>query len=650
VCHNETELEDLKDLRAEVRKFLILTNERKKMSKTTLRKRISLVAVTALTAGVLSVVTAPVASANLNGLPTQVFADGELGVATGTNTTGATVVTGAGTGALSLGLLYKDASSTTAQTATALVGGALVLGTKAHASAATAVAFVVSGGTLGTAVGGGGTQPITVARYSADLKTATLGHTNSTMVAIRWALPSTAGTYTVSAYRSTDAANVNFTAATSTLDVAANGAIIGTVTVTVVAAAAAAGPVVGYSTCTTNNGGTVTPASTDYASAFVNGNSAYINMQMVNSYLQANTLEGNIVVTSSSADSVVAIGGTSVAAGTGSTVVAYGTAVAGDDSVVRVNQATAGKPVTTTVTITFNGAVICTKTITIRGAVDSMVISNVSSVESDGNGTANAAWLADGTLRDAHMYIQLKDSAGNTVLPGDQTSSNTGYNEFTMDAASVSNLVTAFTVANGDQATSLSSSSVPYNYSAGKYTCGANQYGTQKVTVKHTSAATGKITTGTFDARCAGDAYTYTASFDKASYNQGEIATLTVSFKDSKGNAANAVTEVGASEMIVPMMTFVTATGAASTTTKADGTKAYTLTVGTTTGMTAGTYSGIIDFTGLTAVAATKQTVTYKLSTGSSDVSFTEVLKSVVALIASINKQIQALQKLILKR
>ena len=405
-----------------------------------------------------------------------------------------------------------------------------------------------------------------------------------------------------------------------------------------------------YSTCTTNNSGTLAPASTDYSSAFVNGNSAYINMQMINAYLQANTLEGNIVVTSSSADSVVAIGGTSVAAGTGSTVVAYGTAVAGDDSVVRVNQATTGKPVTTTVTITFNGATICTKTITIRGAVDSMVISNVSSVESNGLGEANVAWLADGTLRDAHMYIQLKDSAGNTVLPGDQTSSNTGNSEFTIDAASVSNLVTAFTVESGDQATSLSSSAVPYNYSAGKYTCGASQYGTQKVTVKHTSAATGKITTGTFDARCAGDAYTYTASFDKASYLQGEIATLTVSFKDSKGNAANAVTAVGASEMIVPMMTFVTATGSATTTTKADGTKAYTLTVGTSTGMSAGTFNGIIDFTGLTAVAATKQTVTYKISTSTSDVSFTEVLKSVVALIASINKQIQALQKLILKR
>ena len=98
------------------------------------------------------------------------------------------------------------------------------------------------------------------------------------------------------------------------------------------------------------------------------------------------------------------------------------------------------------------------------------------------------------------------------------------------------------------------------------------------------------------------------------------------------------------------MMTFVTATGSATALTKANGDMVYTLTVGTTTGMTAGTYSGIVDFTSLTAVAATKQTVTYKLSTGGDTTTNADVLKSIVALIASINKQIQALQKLILKR
>jgi hypothetical protein len=45
-----------------------------------------------------------------------------------------------------------------------------------------------------------------------------------------------------------------------------------------------------------------------------------------------------------------------------------------------------------------------------------------------------------------------------------------------------------------------------------------------------------------------------------------------------------------------------------------------------------------------------KITVPYSIKSSSSVVSNAEVLKSIVALIASINKQIQALQKLILKR
>jgi len=624
------------------------------MSTKTIKKRIALAAVTALTAGVISAVTAPAASANLVGINSQAFVAGQLGVAHGTNTTGATVTSGDGTAALSLGLLYKDTSSTTAQTATALAGGALVVGTL-H-SAATATAFVVTGGTLGTPVGGAGTLAVTSSRYSNDLKTLTVGGTNATGIAVRWALPSTAGTYTISAYRSTSAANVNYPSV-ATGDVVANGELFGVVTVTVVASAAAAGPVVANSTCSIATAATNSPASADSQVTFLNGQSAYVNMALRDAYLSSNATEGNIVATVTG-DAVVNIGTGTVSAGTGSTVVAYGKGTSGDDNSIRVSQATAGAPVTTTLTVTFNGATVCTKTFTIRGAPASMVISNVSSVK-DGGNAAVAGWLADGTTRDAHMYITLKDSAGNTVLPGDQTlggissstvGTNGGSTEFSIDSASVTNLITGFVVESGDQATSISSSLAPWNASAAKYTCGSSQFGTQKVTIKHTSAATGKVITGTFDARCAGNAYTYTASFDKASYTQGEIATLTVSFKDSGGRAANSQTAPGAVDMVMPMMGFVTATSVAGALPKADGTMVYTLTVGTTSGITAGTYNGIVDFTGLTAVAATKQTVTYKVGTGSTDVSFSEVLKSVVALIASINKQIQALQKLILKR
>jgi hypothetical protein len=51
---------------------------------------------------------------------------------------------------------------------------------------------------------------------------------------------------------------------------------------------------------------------------------------------------------------------------------------------------------------------------------------------------------------------------------------------------------------------------------------------------------------------------------------------------------------------------------------------------------------------GASAVKAVTATLVVKESTAS--VSNAEVLKSIVALIASINKQIQALQKLILRR
>ena len=59
----DTELEDPQDLRAEIGKCPISTNERKNMSTKTLRKRIALVAVSALGAGLLSVVAVPTASA-----------------------------------------------------------------------------------------------------------------------------------------------------------------------------------------------------------------------------------------------------------------------------------------------------------------------------------------------------------------------------------------------------------------------------------------------------------------------------------------------------------------------------------------------------------------------------------------------------------
>jgi hypothetical protein len=609
------------------------------MSTKTLRKRISLVAVTALTAGVLSVVVAPAANANIAAQTTIMPTDDvEFKVATGTNITGAPIVA-ASTSAKSLGLVYKDASTTTAQTATVLAGGGLVL--IVAGAAATSTAFSATGGTFSNPGGAGTTsamaaQAVLTKEYGAGNTALMLGSTDATDVAVLWNAPTTVGTYTVSGFRSTNTTNFEALADRG------NGTNIGNITVTVVAAAASDAPVVAYSTCVTDTDGTLSSTS-DSTSIVQNGNSWYVNFLLRNAYVSPVSTNGNLVVTSSSADAVVSIGSGTHAVGTGTTVVTYSTGADATKDSIRVAQATAGKPVTTTITLTYDGAVVCTKTVSIRGEAASMVFSSISSVKT-GGATANARWIADGSTRAGHYKVTLKDAAGNTVLPASGS-------EFSADAASLTTTVTALAVAEDSEASGLASADVAQGWdgSVGTFTCGPNA-GSSKVKLKHTTTATGKIITGEFTARCAGDAYTYTASFDKASYNQGDIATLTVKFVDSKGNPANSQTQVGASSIILPMMTFVSATGAATTLTKEDGSVVYTLTVGTETGMTAGTYTGIIDFSGLTAVAATKQNVTYKVGTGSQDVTFTEVLKSVVALIASINKQIQALQKLILKR
>jgi hypothetical protein len=106
------------------------------MSIKTINKRIALVAVAALTAGVFSAVSATQASANIVGGTNAIPTDAKWNVATGSNTGASAVTTfvGADTNTAaavanlrSKGLVYKDASSETAQTATMLVGGTLTL-------------------------------------------------------------------------------------------------------------------------------------------------------------------------------------------------------------------------------------------------------------------------------------------------------------------------------------------------------------------------------------------------------------------------------------------------------------------------------------------------------------------------------------------
>jgi hypothetical protein len=255
-------------------------------------------------------------------------------------------------------------------------------------------------------------------------------------------------------------------------------------------------------------------------------------------------------------------------------------------------------------------------------------------------GVAGHNWRIYDVQNPDLFTVVASDSAGNIVsTPAD-------LGTYSADAATLT--TTVQTVSVNTRSTSASSTA-DGRFNFGSWQCGAIA-GQANVKIKFTTTGSGKVVTSdAFTARCADAPYTFTASLDKAAYTQGEIATVTLQFLDSKGNKANTVTAPGASSFTLPMMTSIDWGTTASAVTKTDGTLVYKYTVGSTTvATTAGTYTGTISYTSLAAAATA--TPTYKISTGSTDVSFTEVLKSVVALIASINKQIQALQKLILRR
>ena len=63
--------------------------------------------------------------------------------------------------------------------------------------------------------------------------------------------------------------------------------------------------------------------------------------------------------------------------------------------------------------------------------------------------------------------------------------------------------------------------------------------GTYDLAVKATNASLATITSPVFKISCAGNPQTFTAALDKASYAPGEIATLTITAKDSSGNPTN---------------------------------------------------------------------------------------------------------------
>jgi len=656
------------------------------MSKTTLHKRIAVIAVSALTVGMLSVAS-PAANAihpSANGAANNADAfslsrtgtngtlpsETSLFVATQSNagsTAAAATHTAAPAAAFSKGLLSKDTSSGTAQSAVILQGGVLSL----YAVVATAVTFSASGGSFSSLAGiatsaafAGNHVHRTFASYNSNntkgwldyipTRTAGLevgsGSNTSTGVAVLWTAPTTVGTYTVSMAKGYVLGTNSTTYSAPNASNGDSPTAVANITVSVVAASAGGSYSAAYSSCRTQVNTAASYNSlvasfapgVDSTGTVKNGDQWSIDFDLNDAYA-ANLDSGNIVV-SATGGALVKLGtaGTTPVAGTASTDVTFGSSAS---RTVRIDQPTAGAPLTTTVTITYNGTNVCTKTVSIGGKVAKIAVANVGTQAlSTAAGSAQWMYQAIGLYSAGLFTILATDSAGNIV-------DTSGLGTFSADSATLTTVVQAATFPT--LATSRSSSS-PARFSLGSFQCGAVA-GSANLKVKFTTSSSGEaVTSDAFAARCADVPSTYTVSLDKASYTQGQIATATVQFLDSKGNKANSVTAVGANSWILPYFSPVTMTGtlaqgaSATAVTKADGTSELVFTVGTTTAVVNGSYAGVVAYD--SPALGVKQTPAYSLSTGGDSTTNADVLKSIVALIASINKQIQALQKLILAR
>ena len=598
-----------KDLRAEIGKFPNSTNERKQMSNKTMKQRIAVVAASALTAGFLSVVAMPAANAAGEGLITV------------TTTTGV-VVAPSTTASVGTGTI---ASTGSVKLAVAAGGASVVLQLR------------ISGGTF-TGVTSG-------ADISADGTVAT-GNATTTAIAGLDAKPTGAGrNMVIKSYQASSGTAAVTTAVVATLDAAT--VFTSSYTFTVVAPGSSGVATAGNSRVVfVNNGsagttiatGSILAAAVDLADANVVG-AGGVGMLAYTMY-DANGSQLNTATTTSTA--TVKSGACVVGTSTTTSIItsAYASASVGAFYVAQADSTNTPATVCT-VEVAANGVVVANKTFTFQGPVAALAVTGlVRGSISQGAGSVMG-------------YITASDSAGNLLAGVTITGEIVNATDVaTVTAVTVSSATVAKTA--GVNGGVLGSSTAPASIGFSTTSTATNGV---DIKFKTPNGIGGFVYSPVYTVKSSGTAVKYTAGFDKASYVPGDIATLTITGTDSKGFLAND-TVVFASGSTGETATLagsqMTLVGGVTTDKfgSGAGTKTYKFVVGSTEG----SYNMVVEFpliltsTNKTLYGAAVQTVAYKVASGTTAVSNADVLKSIVALIASINKQIQALQKLILAR
>jgi hypothetical protein len=622
------------------------------MSNKTIFKRISLVAITALGAGILSVVPASATDNAAVGDTNAATAAGIMNVATKASVTGDAVTSVTIADQRSLGLL---ANSTTiglgslSSTATMRSDGEIVFYYTGQTQDA-ASSFVVSGATISDST------------VTANTGIKNLNATKTKLVAADITVPLVASfavtpnagvtSFTVEAYNAaatsiavaTDAGDAGVQLAAIQAGSVSTGTLVQRYLVTVAATSTSGvisvgdSYIAGSTSTTAATGGTTNVDATDSLRiASQTAPYAYININLRDAYDVALDAKGALIITGTNGAGIAyKDDGTAASSATDFNLTQVSNTSASGKITVTKPAAAANKAFSTTVSISWNGVVVGTKTVTFLGEVASMVVTPRRIAQMGGTSATTSTDV---------FRVAYADNAGNSLI-------SLGTSATAVVGSTTNEFVTGAVI--GTQGTSTDAAK-------GSITCaaGTSAYlggGSANLQLQHVNPASGNIVkSNVFPIICQGNAYSYTAGFDKLSYTPGSIATLTITFKDRDGDLANGYDTWAATNV-------ATITGGPSATAvaipvvgdKADsgtglqGIKTYQFIVGSTEG----------DFQAVVSVAdvnsrnssQTNQTVAYSVKASTSSVSNADVLKSIVALIASINKQIQALQKLILKR
>jgi len=559
------------------------------MSTKTLRKRIALVAATALGAGLLSVVAVP--SANAAVIPG--------GITLGANvTTGTAVLSGTSGTAKSTGLVKISNNSTTSITGTLINTGKLSVAVDLLSGASATNSLTVTGGTIVEVVGG---------TYNAAQTTAT----STAQTAM--------GAFIVPNAGSTGMTLQSFNAA---------GTLLSTAVITVGTSNLTAALSLAYSSVYWGTGSSDTAVTDATAS-----NSNKANAGVCAGEITIADAYGTAIPSATGVVTITATGGAYAKLGSASSVgtsnVDYNTST-GSVIAFNVRQDTANVPLKSTVTVAYNGTVVATKTCVVAGAVASLKVTYAKI----GKVSASTNTIA--------AYAEYFDASGNAVAP------TTGTSAVSASVAGTKGVVTALTMGTYPDLASETPGLV-------SMTCSLSG-AVKGLQLQHTNEAGVVIKSNTWDSGCADVPYTVTASWDKASYAPGSIATLTLTYKDYYGNPANAYDQIGSSTTGLVIMTVAGGPSAAAITPIAGddkpkyltGQKTYQYVVGTTEG----DFVAVIVPTEVTENNSLQAnlSVPYSVKSTSTSVTNADVLKAIVSLIASINKQIAALQKALLKK